>query len=95
MLEIMIPTFNYEGNDYVIKKIKNIKSLYSVIKFCDGIVNNIFVDVEVCEDYKSIVDEAFKKYKWLNKLIIKKKESLIGIFERLWPIHSDVFFYYF
>lgn len=79
----MIPTFNYEGNDYVIKKIKSIKSLDSMIKFCDGSVNNIFVDVEVCEDYKSIVDEAFKKYKLLNKLIIKNKESLIGIFERL------------
>lgn len=83
MLETMIPTFNYEGNDYVIKKIKSIKSLDSMIKFCDGSVNNIFVDVEVCEDYKSIVDEAFKKYKLLNKLIIKNKESLIGIFERL------------
>ncbi len=74
MLETMIPTFNYEGNDYVIKKIKSIKSLDSMIKFCDGSVNNIFVDVEVCEDYKSIVDEAFKKYKLLNKLIIKNKE---------------------
>lgn len=94
MLETMIPTFNYEGNDYVIKKIKSIKSLDSMIKFCDGSVNNIFVDVEVCEDYKSIVDEAFKKYKLLNKLIIKNKESLIGIFERLWPIHSEVSFYY-
>lgn len=83
MLEIMIPTFNYECNDYVIMKIKNIKFLDSMIKYCDGSVNNISVDVEVCEDYKSIIDEAFKKYKWLNKLIIKNKESLIGIFERL------------
>lgn len=83
MLEIMIPSFRYDGDDYVIKRIKDIKSLDLVIKFCDGSVNNIFVDVDVCEDYKSIVDEAFNKYKWLNKLIIKNKESLIGIFERL------------
>lgn len=82
MLEIVIPTFNYEGNDYVIKEIKNINSLDSVIKFCDGSVNNVFADVDVCEDYKTVLYDVFKKYKWLNRIIIKSQDDLIKVFKR-------------
>lgn len=82
MLEIMIPSFKYEGNDYVIKKIKDIKSLDFAIKFCDGSVNNIFVDADICDDYETILDDVFEKYKWLNRIIIKSKDSLIGVFKR-------------
>lgn len=55
----MIPSFKYEGNDYVIKKIKDIKSLDFAIKFCDGSVNNIFVDADICDDYETILDDVF------------------------------------
>lgn len=78
----MISTFNYEGNYFVIKKIKNIKSLDSVIKFCDGSVNNIFVDADECRDYKVVVYDVFKKYKWLNRIIIKSQDDLIKVFKR-------------
>ena len=82
MVEIMTPSFKYEGNDYVVKKIADIKSLDFAIKFCDGSVNNIFVDADICDDYEAILDDVFKKYKWLNRIIIKSKESLIGVFKR-------------
>jgi hypothetical protein len=82
MVEIMIPSFKYEGNDYVVKKIKDIKSLDFAIKFCDGTVNNIFVDTDKCDDYEAVLDDVFKKYKWLNRIIIKSKDNLIGVFKR-------------
>lgn len=82
MVEIMIPSFKYEGNDYVVKKIADIKSLDFAIRFCDGSVNNIFVDADKCDDYDSVIDDVFKKYKWLNRIIIKSKNNLIGVFKR-------------
>lgn len=82
MIEIMVADFRWLGEEWCIKSLQKIDNAIITLKFCDGSVNNILFECENSDGYEDVLAELFNSYSWLNKVLIKQGEELVGIYER-------------
>lgn len=82
MLEVMIADIYWDNEYWCIKKVDSIKDLKRVLKYADGSVKNIIVDLKDCDDIKDTVETLFREFIWIDKVLIKEQKNLIGIYER-------------
>ncbi|WP_066924686.1 hypothetical protein [Murdochiella massiliensis] len=80
MIQIMVPDFKWEGEEWTIRKVESFHSLYKILKYCDGGIENIFVDAQDIDNYEAGLQQIFKEIKWVKKILIRHKDSLIGCF---------------
>lgn len=82
MKEVMIPTFKWNGEYWCVKKEKNIKNINNLIKYCDGNISNLLIDVDDSNNCYAEINKIFSRCKWLNKVVVKNKELLVGYYVR-------------
>ena len=81
MKEVMIPDI-YWGNEFwCIKELVNLGDLEKTLKYADGSIKNIIVDLKQEGNIERIIEDIFNKYKWLDKLLIKDKKGLVGVYK--------------
>lgn len=82
MIEIMIPILKKDGKYWTVRKIDYFRDSIKNLEFCDGSVKNILFDIKEGEvDYKTI-EKLFYKFEWIETLIVKKSNDLIGVYKR-------------
>lgn len=82
MIEVKIPSFKWNNEDWVIKKLDNIKNAVDVLKICDGSVRCVLLDYNKIDDYRESIDDILRNIDWIKKRMIKQGDNLIGIFAR-------------
>ena len=82
MIEVMIPDIFWNNDPWCIRRIKSIDELNKTIQCADGRVQNIIVIVESDKNLKGGLRDVFKKYAWLEKVLVKKQDTLLGIYRR-------------
>lgn len=80
MIEVMIPSFMWNNEEWVIKKLQSIENAYETLRVCDGSVGNVLLDCNYQDNYSNVVAEIFNNINWIKKIMIKKDNELIGIF---------------
>lgn len=82
MKEVMIPTFKWNNEYWCLKKEKDIKNINNIIRYCDGHISNLLIDVEDIDNCTKEINKLFSRYEWLNKIVVKNRDSLVGYFVR-------------
>lgn len=82
MIEVMIPDFKWDENFWKIIKLESFAEAQNRLKYFDGEVPNLLVDVQECGDYVSTLKGIFDSFLWLKRIILKEGQDLIGVFER-------------
>jgi hypothetical protein len=60
MIEVMIPFIKWNNEDWVIKKLDNIKNAVDVLKICDGNVRCVLLDCNKIDDYIESLDDILR-----------------------------------
>lgn len=81
MIEVMIPSMIWDDEEWIIRKIKEPSDAVINLKYCDGKVENVIFDLDEVKSYKSTINDLFKTYSWLSKVIMMKGE-FIKVFKR-------------
>ncbi|WP_243343567.1 hypothetical protein [Anaerococcus sp. AGMB09787] len=82
MIEVMIPNLYRDGEYRYILKIKSLDKAIDILENCDGGVKNVIID---CKDVNSLnenIGDIYGKISWIDKLIIKNKKNMVGIYNR-------------
>ena len=82
MIEIMITDYIWNNEKWCIRKIEDFDTALEDIKYCDGGISNILFDVQKSDNINNILKMVFKKYTWLNKIIVRQSGKLIGVYKR-------------
>lgn len=82
MIEKMIPDLYWDDEYWSIKKIGSLDEAKNLLEICDGSIENVLIICDKCKNVEENIGQLFDKVKWLDKLIIKKGNQLIGIYER-------------
>lgn len=82
MIEKMIPDLYWDNEYWSIRKVGALDETKDLLEICDGSIKNVLI---ICDKYKNVdenISQLFNKVKWLDELIIKKGNQLVGIYER-------------
>lgn len=82
MLEVMIPDIYWNNEYWCIKNLKSITELEDLLKYVDGSVKNLIVNVKFAIDVEKDMEIIFNKFKWIDKILVKKQNKLVGIYKR-------------
>lgn len=82
MIETMIPDLYWDNESWSIKKVNSLDDALKVLKFCDGSVKNIVIDCKETCKVQDRINELFDEINWINKLLIKRNDKLIGIYQK-------------
>ncbi|MEB3429419.1 hypothetical protein VLK81_05220 [Citroniella saccharovorans] len=80
MIEVMIPDFKWNQENWIIRKVESIENAFDVIKNCDGNVKNVLFDCNYANGINDALKEIFDNLKWVEKIIIKQENIFVGIF---------------
>lgn len=82
MIEKMIPDLYWDNEYWCIRKIDSLDEAKIFLEICDGSIKNVLIICDKCENLDENISQLFNKVKWLDKLIIKKGNQLVGIYKR-------------
>lgn len=82
MIEKMIPDLYWDNEYWSIRKIDSLDEAKNLLEICDGSIKNVLIISDICKNVDENISQLFNKVKWLDKLIIKKGNQLVGIYER-------------
>lgn len=78
----MIPSLVWDNEEWIIRKINNMKDGMMNLKYCDGKIKNIIFDLENLKDYKKYILKLFLEYYWIEKIIIMNNKNIIKVLKR-------------
>lgn len=82
MIETMIPDLYWDNESWSIKKVNSLDNALKVLKFCDGSVKNIVIDCKEINKVQDNISELFDQLNWINKILIKCNDELVGIYKK-------------
>lgn len=82
MIETMIPDLYWDNESWSIKKVNSLDDALKVLMFCDGSVKNIVIDCKETYKVQDRINELFDEINWINKLLIKHNDKLVGIYQK-------------
>lgn len=82
MIETMIPDLYWDNESWSIRNVNSLKDAKKVLKFCDGSVKNIIIDCKEIYKVQDSINELFDEINWINKILIKNNDKLVGIYKK-------------
>lgn len=82
MIEKMIPDLFWDNEYWSIRKIGTLDEAKDLLEICDGSIKNVLIICDKCKNVDENISQLFNKVKWIDKLIIKKGNQLVGIYKR-------------
>lgn len=83
MVRAMIPDIYWDGEYWCLLRLNRMKDLQQRIKYSDGSVNSLIVDLKDEQDYERYISYNFDENKWLKRLLIKHDKKLLGVYSRI------------
>lgn len=82
MKQLMIPSIIWNNEYWCIEKGNNIKKINEQIKYYTGTIPNLILDLEKIDNIEEDIDNTFKKYHWINKIMIIYNKQITHLLER-------------
>lgn len=81
MIEVMIPSFEWNGEDWCLKNVSSLESAFKILKYCDGNIPNVLLNCSNIKNTDQVINKMFSKYEWINKIMVKHNNNLVGIYQ--------------